>query len=164
MFGFPVPVLVGNMSFATHNQCGRSIHASERAFYDGRNDRDRAELSLPFDPALCHAPRQDKETLLSQRGQAKGRLHELTSLCERQRAQLAEAKVRLTELERLASAGKEDTRLAEDQVRCMKAYIGDGRDRHGLRARVLVSIPYDIRSDVRPTKAWCGVCGVLAPR
>lgn len=64
-----------------------------------------------------YAPCQDKESLLSQKGQAKKRLQELTSLCERQRSQLAEAKLRVRELERLASAAEADTRLAEDQVR-----------------------------------------------
>lgn len=50
------------------------------------------------------------------KGQAQDRLQELTSLCERQRSQLAEAKLRSRDVERLASAAKEDTRLAEDQV------------------------------------------------
>lgn len=79
----------------------------------------------PSDPAVSHAPCQDKESLLSQKGQAKERLQELTSLCERQRSQLAEARLRLREVERLASTAKEDTRLAEDQVR--EVYVGDER-------------------------------------
>lgn len=76
------------------------------------------------------APWQDKESLLSQKGQAKARLQELTSLCERQRSQLAEAKLRARELDRLASAAKADTRLAEDQVR--EASVSDWEGSGGL--------------------------------
>ncbi len=60
---------------------------------------------------------QDKESLLFQKGQAQERLQELTSLCERQRTKLAEATLRERELERLASAAKEDARLADALVR-----------------------------------------------
>lgn len=62
-------------------------------------------------------PRQETESLLFQKGQAQSRLQELTSLCERQRSKLAEATLRARELESVASAAKEDTRLAEAQVR-----------------------------------------------
>lgn len=55
--------------------------------------------------------------MLLQKGKAQERLQELTLLCERQRSKLAEATLRARELERLASAAKEDTRVAEDQVR-----------------------------------------------
>lgn len=80
-------------------------------------------IGLP--PRGTFPPWQDKESLMSHKGQAKERLQELTSLCDRQRSKLAEATIRASGLERAASAAKEDTRLAEDQV----------RDARGLRQR-----------------------------
>eukprot|EP00903_Cladosiphon_okamuranus_P010345 g9788.t1 len=85
------------------------------------------------------ALRREKESLLSQKGQAKERLQELTSLCERQRSQLAEARLRLREVERLALAAKEDTRLAEDQVSRLRAELSAadrGRREEGAGATI----------------------------
>lgn len=79
-----------------------------------KNDPNRKHAATN-DPCIC--PRQEIESLLSHKGQAQKRVQELTSLCERQRSKLAEAALRAKEMERVASAAKEDTGLAEALVR-----------------------------------------------
>lgn len=89
------------------------MHGQVNKFTTEKRSQSRGRTN----PVCTYSPLQETESLLSQKGQAKGRMQELTSLCERQRLKLTEATLRARELERLASAAKEATRLAEAQVR-----------------------------------------------
>lgn len=60
---------------------------------------------------------QDKESLLFQKGQEQERIKELTSLCEQQRARLADSGQRLREAEKAVSTVKKESKLAGKQVR-----------------------------------------------
>ncbi|CAB1117983.1 unnamed protein product [Ectocarpus sp. CCAP 1310/34] len=69
------------------------------------------------------AARKEKESLLFEKDQAQERVKELTSMCERQRSKLADAGHRARELERLASAAKKETRLAQEQAAKLKSEL-----------------------------------------
>ncbi|CBJ27827.1 hypothetical protein Esi_0085_0093 [Ectocarpus siliculosus] len=69
------------------------------------------------------AARKEKESLLFEKGQTQERVKELTSMCERQRSKLADAGHRARELERLASAAKKETRLAQEQAAKLKTEL-----------------------------------------
>eukprot|EP00752_Nemacystus_decipiens_P010307 g9183.t1 len=81
------------------------------------------QASLAKQARKLETVRKEKESLVSQKGQTKERLQELTSLCERQRLQLAEAKLRAREQVQEASAAKADARLAEDQTARLRAEL-----------------------------------------
>ncbi|CAM9925227.1 unnamed protein product, partial [Ectocarpus sp. 4 AP-2014] len=69
------------------------------------------------------AARKETESLLFEKGQANERVKELTSMCKRQRSKLADAGHRARELERLASAAKKETRLAQEQAAKLKTEL-----------------------------------------
>lgn len=59
---------------------------------------------------------QEKESLLFQKGQEQERIKELTSLCEQQRARLADSGQRVREAEKAVSTAKKESKLAGKQV------------------------------------------------
>lgn len=59
---------------------------------------------------------QENESLLFEKGRAQERINELTAICERQRSSFAESGRRAKDFERIASAAKQEAKLADKQV------------------------------------------------
>ncbi|CAM9257378.1 unnamed protein product [Ascophyllum nodosum] len=87
------------------------------------------EITLEKHTNTLEAARKERESLLFEKGRAQERINELTALSERQKSSLAESGRSVKDLERVASAARQEARLADKQISDFKAKLADSNRR-----------------------------------